>query len=406
MRQSILIVAYADDLHALAVVEKIKEVSEGEIEPVVIDLATFPMASFSSIALNQEGATSKISYSAPLPNTYASNVRYLLKNRSLIPIEDKSIKSVWWRRPRRPIPPNYDSAALEAYAERNTQDVVWSLFSLLGKRSLIVNEPFADLVASRKLLQLNMAAAQGIQIPRTLCTNDPSAAGEFISHLRSSGRKVIFKQVAPAPEGLNHFTQILQQEHEARLQEIRHTPILMQELVEGGVDVRVTVVGHVVFAMAHSPRTGKLPDIRAAENPVCWSVNPPDELVAKLLKLQDSMKLQFGAYDFKTDDSGNWYFLEVNPAGQWLFVETAIHASITESLARLLCFGSQACVPVSGKALTDDDCEHLLKPFTDAIVERALTTEPVFSSSKLPEQVVYSDNLLQQPPSCGEEGQV
>jgi hypothetical protein len=46
--------------------------------------------------------------------------------------------------------------------------------------------------------------------------------------------------------------------------------------------------------------------------------------------------LQYGAVDMRLRPDGQYVFLEINPAGQWLFVEEATGQPIAEALARLL----------------------------------------------------------------------
>ena len=48
------------------------------------------------------------------------------------------------------------------------------------------------------------------------------------------------------------------------------------------------------------------------------------------------MGLNFGAFDFIVDNNGQWWFLECNPNGQWLWMEFAAGLPLSETMARSL----------------------------------------------------------------------
>jgi glutathione synthase/RimK-type ligase-like ATP-grasp enzyme len=49
--------------------------------------------------------------------------------------------------------------------------------------------------------------------------------------------------------------------------------------------------------------------------------------------LMSDMKLQFGAIDLALTQSGNYYFLEINPNGQWLWIEDKLGYPISQAVA-------------------------------------------------------------------------
>lgn len=62
----------------------------------------------------------------------------------------------------------------------------------------------------------------------------------------------------------------------------------------------------------------------------------PEELGRRLLDLVVSLDLEYGCLDLRRTDEGEYYFLELNPAGQFLMVERDTKQPLTESLCRLL----------------------------------------------------------------------
>ena len=66
------------------------------------------------------------------------------------------------------------------------------------------------------------------------------------------------------------------------------------------------------------------------------AVDLPPALSQRLLALMRRLGLVYGAIDLKQDEHGDYYFLEVNPAGQWQFVESRAGLPITQAHADAL----------------------------------------------------------------------
>jgi hypothetical protein len=49
-----------------------------------------------------------------------------------------------------------------------------------------------------------------------------------------------------------------------------------------------------------------------------------------------SLGLSYGAIDFRVDKQGSVYFLEVNPGGQFLYLQARLGVPLVENLAALL----------------------------------------------------------------------
>jgi glutathione synthase/RimK-type ligase-like ATP-grasp enzyme len=65
-------------------------------------------------------------------------------------------------------------------------------------------------------------------------------------------------------------------------------------------------------------------------------VELPPALHDALLALQRRLGLYYGAIDMRLTPDGEYVFLEVNPAGQWLFVERLTGMPIGQAVADLL----------------------------------------------------------------------
>jgi glutathione synthase/RimK-type ligase-like ATP-grasp enzyme len=62
----------------------------------------------------------------------------------------------------------------------------------------------------------------------------------------------------------------------------------------------------------------------------------PEQVRRSLSTLLESAGLRYGAVDMRRTPDGRHVFLEVNPAGQWRFVEDVTGAPITAAVAGLL----------------------------------------------------------------------
>ncbi len=102
--------------------------------------------------------------------------------------------------------------------------------------------------------------------------------------------------------------------------------------------MRVTIVGDRIFAAAiHSQETSYKVDFRMdMANATVEPVDLPTRVEKKLHALMRRLGLVYGAIDMRLTPSGEHVFLEINPAGQWLFVEQHTRQPIAAEMARLL----------------------------------------------------------------------
>jgi glutathione synthase/RimK-type ligase-like ATP-grasp enzyme len=122
------------------------------------------------------------------------------------------------------------------------------------------------------------------------------------------------------------------------MDQVRYAPVIFQELVPGGRDIRATVVGDQVFAAEiRADQSAYEFDFRidSAHAPIS-EYRLPEPVQERLLALMRRLGLRYGAADFRVAPDGDHVFLEVNPAGQWLFVEYATGQPIAAALADLL----------------------------------------------------------------------
>lgn len=65
----------------------------------------------------------------------------------------------------------------------------------------------------------------------------------------------------------------------------------------------------------------------------------PTDIVIKLHELRRGLGLNWGAVDLIRTPAGQYVFLEINPNGQWLWVEESTGMQISQSFAENLARG-------------------------------------------------------------------
>jgi hypothetical protein len=307
----ILVVSHAEDAHAGPVIEAVRRRGE---RCVLLDLAEVPRRARFSFSAGRSGRGA----------TFTG-----LEGG---PVEASGIGAVWWRRPRQYV---LDPALSPTHAAYATVQVHAALSGLWGSLDAAwINEPWADERASHKPVQLAAAEAAGLAVPPTLISCVPEDARAFLDEL--GGRQVIQKPLRPT-EASWRPTRFVTPADLGRLDDLRLAPAILQAYVPG-VDVRVTVVAGRLFATAIDAReTGSPQDFRPvfAEARV-EACRLPADTEAQLLELVASLGLRYAAVDFRRTDEGQHLVLEVNPAGQWLFLEDRTGQPITRAVADAL----------------------------------------------------------------------
>jgi glutathione synthase/RimK-type ligase-like ATP-grasp enzyme len=312
----ILVVAPDDDDHAAEIVPRLSALGADVVQ---IDLARIPLEATLELALAR-----------------GEPERLALHDRGHR-IDLATCEAVWWRRPAR-------FAALDgiadAEARRFAQQEWYAAFAGLWHAlpARWVNDPVREDVAIRKPFQLATAARAGLTVPRTIVTTDPDAARAFAATCGHDGElfDAIVKTLTPVP---GRYTHRLRAGDLDALDALRAAPAILQEYVDG-VDLRVIAVGRELFAMEVDARQTAYPeDCRLdweSGRKTARAAAVPNAVAGRLVETMDRLGLVYGAFDLRRRDDGEHVFLEVNPAGQWLYVEEATGLPITDAVARLL----------------------------------------------------------------------
>ncbi|HVO20228.1 MAG TPA: alpha-L-glutamate ligase [Anaeromyxobacter sp.] len=313
----ILAVTHAGDEHAGPVLAAL---SRRGVEAVALDTADLPRRGRFALGYGREG-------------------RRLLLLDGRPPLDLARVTALWWRRPQLLAADPALPAEKAVFSVRQATDALLGLVASLAPAALVVNDPFRDQAAGLKLLQLAAAGPAGLRLPETLVTSDPAAAQAFLG--RFAAGEVVHKAVQATPADWRRTRRVGPADL-SDLDALRIAPVILQERVPG-VDVRVTLVGDELFAAAIDARSSSSPDDYRGHEAECL-VEPcalPAAEERSLRALVGELGISFAAADFRRRDDGAWFFLELNPAGQWLFVEERTGQPITEALAGLLARGQR-----------------------------------------------------------------
>jgi glutathione synthase/RimK-type ligase-like ATP-grasp enzyme len=247
------------------------------------------------------------------------------------PLDLGQCRVIWWRRPQPfDIHEELDDPELQQFAHAEMYEAFAGMWNALD--AVWMNPPRNDEVAHRKVYQLRVAQDVGLTVPETLITSDPEAARAFIAR-RGAGR-TIYKAFS-ATERLWRETRLVKPEELTLIDNVAYAPVIFQEYVPAEVDLRITVVGDEIFAAEiHSQRTRYRVDMRMdINNALIAPVKLPAELEDGLHRLMAKLGLVYGAIDMRRSPDGAHIFLEINPAGQWLFIEEKTGQPISEAIA-------------------------------------------------------------------------
>ena len=280
----------------------------------------------------------------PVSVDFAAGEPVLTFHLEEVPVRLSStqVKSVWCRRlwPAQ-FPEDCPLDLVEQCRPAATQLVLDGL--ALFRDALWMNPIDHGTRAESKILHLNLALEIQMPTPETLITNEPQKIHDFFH--RHQG-KIITKLLVPTVVSMEFhqdfaYTCMVREEHLAHLNQVRGRPQIFQPFLRKLREYRVAVVGEQIFVGALDvPSTGPLAiDWRQAteDDGLKWENRAlPDEIADKALQLMELLGLNFGVFDFVETLDGEFYFLEVNQAGEWGMLQRDLELPIAQAIAREL----------------------------------------------------------------------
>lgn len=196
-----------------------------------------------------------------------------------------------------------------------------------------------------KILQHRAALEVGFSVPDTLYPNDPREIRAFLQRHRRVVYKPLFTQAWTVGETtLASATTLLSEEMVEDDEVLQAMPGVFQALTEKAWELRVTVLGRRTLTarvLSQQTEEGRLDWRRAYGELVLEPTELPTEVAERCFELLDRLGLIFGCFDFIVTPEGEHVFLEVNQAGQFLFVEEATGQPLLDAFTELLIQGRE-----------------------------------------------------------------
>ncbi len=228
----------------------------------------------------------------------------------------RNISCVWQRRP----------SQITADNELDQAELTSAVGGVLAWLPHL-NHPALMAVASHKPAQLLTAGQLGLYVPETVITTAEGEARALAEQIRRRGDDFLVKRMS-AVAG----TYI-----EPATTEFWSTAVhLTQEAVNTRRFARLTVVDDDMFpVMISSPYLDWRRGLKT-NSCVYEVIDVPPGVVPGVRQYMRRFGLRYGAFDFAIDQVGQWWFLECNPNGQWLWIEEVTGLPIGRAIATAL----------------------------------------------------------------------
>lgn len=255
------------------------------------------------------------------------------------------VSSIWYRRMRygAKITKTMDKQFRDASIEEARRSVRGMIASLKGFHFDKMSN--VDLT-NNKQLQLQVARELGLLTPRTLTSNNPEAVKQFAQEFKEQGivTKMLssFAIYGEQGEELVVFTNPVTDDDLENMEGLRFCPMTFQENIPKALELRTTIVGHHVFTAAVNSQSveGATYDWRKEGRALKDAWKPydlPEDVEKKLRQLMAHFGLNYGAIDIIVTPDGRHVFLEVNPVGEFFWLELMPpHFPISEAIAKIL----------------------------------------------------------------------
>ena len=289
--------------------------------------------------LNSDLFSPKISFDYSLSN-HKSNIH--IKDRDYN-INSGDIEAVWYRKLwTAQVPEELDDDFKEIYFQEyhtmrniffeSLKELPW--FNPIAKDHEISNNKFG---------QLSTAINSGIDIPKSLFTNDQEKVKTFF--FEECNKQMIAKLHGALSRSMAGDTPFFPttQINESNLEDLAtliYCPMIFQEMIPKAYELRAIYVDGEFF-------TGKINAANSERGKTDWRIATdiyfgweqyqlPDHVAKSLTKMMKQMNLCFGAIDIIRHEDGRYIFLEVNPQGEWGMLQRDLQYPIGETIAEKL----------------------------------------------------------------------
>ncbi|WP_220982180.1 hypothetical protein, partial [Klebsiella michiganensis] len=232
-----------------------------------------------------------------------------------VDVETSNVKSVWFRQPV--FLRNTPGRSIDINEQLSLSQ--WNAFLrglMVFDKAYWMNWPQATYAAESKPYQLMIAKKIGFSVPQTIISNS-------LGFEKLPSTKFIIKSMDTVLLKENddcYFTYTSKANPaDFTLDKTKQAPITFQEYIEDKLDVRVTIVGSKVYAVAIKSNGNAISDdwrTLKKEDLEYIDIELPVRIKKLCIEYVKLLGLNYGAIDFiKTKDE--YIFIEINPTGEW-----------------------------------------------------------------------------------------
>ena len=203
-----------------------------------------------------------------------------------------------------------------------------------------INDPKNTFDSENRLYQLLLAQKIGFRIPDTSITNIPSSGIKFFNqHSKGMVAKVLHHHEIIYKKYSHRFpTSIISADCISESNELKYAPVILQERIAISEEIRITVVNRDVFPIRITTNKSKYSDLHKLEERFLnfEQFKIEKKLEEMCINLNIEMGLLVSSIDLVVDKNGKTYFLEINPIGDWNWLEKHVNLPITDSISKLI----------------------------------------------------------------------
>lgn len=245
------------------------------------------------------------------------------------------VESVWYRRTLSPRPSPKVPLAQRPFITGEMR-YLWTGL-VLDPQVRWINPIDKVVIGEHKVFQLRLAAQLGFVAPETLISSRAEEIADFLETGRPAICKPIFHGLyIEGEQRYSIYTRRITRDSLPDQATVDLCPVFVQEEVPRSADLRVTLIGEHCFAVrivSDDPGTidWRAPGLKLTQTAVSLS---PD-IERKCRAMMGLLGLRYAAFDFIETPTGDLVFLELNPTGEWAWLEDQLGLPMRDAFIEL-----------------------------------------------------------------------
>jgi hypothetical protein len=253
------------------------------------------------------------------------------------------IKVIWNRR-------TYVELLLDEIDNNDASFKIWKgewNKTLLGMYSSLESKKWLNFYrdayyAENKYRQYISANRIGLRTPSFVCSNDKQFLKKSFGNGNDKVLKFMNQDFYKMEEGVYKgiYVNKIKSNDLETFQNEGENPIILQNYISKNFEVRYTVVGKEHFVCKIDSQLSKIANVDWRRYDLANTphsiITPPVNIRNKINEFMLEFNLNYGAIDFIVDKNNEWFFLELNSMGQYLWIEDLTGLEISRHIAKWL----------------------------------------------------------------------